>query len=48
MRYLEHLANQDIAALLEIDPATASRRHGRAILRLGRVLRELGVGGPDS
>jgi RNA polymerase sigma-70 factor, ECF subfamily len=47
MRYLEHLANQDIAALLEIDPAAASRRHGRALIRLGRLLRELGVGGVE-
>jgi len=47
MRYLEHLENQEIAALLEIDPAAASRRHGRALMRLGRVLREFDVGGSD-
>ena len=47
MRYLEQLTNQDVAAVLEIDPAAASRRHGRALMRLGRILRELGDGGAD-
>jgi RNA polymerase sigma-70 factor (ECF subfamily) len=44
MRYLEHLSNQEIAALLDIDPAAASRRHGRALMRLEKTLRQLGLG----
>jgi RNA polymerase sigma-70 factor (ECF subfamily) len=44
LRYLEQISNQEIAFLLEIDPATASRRSGRALIRLGRILHSMGIG----
>lgn len=41
MRYIERLSNQDIGCLLGLDPATVSKRHGRALIRLERVLRQV-------
>jgi RNA polymerase sigma-70 factor (ECF subfamily) len=38
MRYVENLSNREAAYLLEIDPDAASKRHGRALLRLQKVL----------
>lgn len=38
LRYVEELSNTEVAELLEIDPATARKRHGRAIRRLGQQL----------
>ena len=35
LRHVEALTNAEVAELLEIDPATARKRHGRAIRRLG-------------
>jgi RNA polymerase sigma-70 factor (ECF subfamily) len=43
MRHFEGLTNQEVACLLGISPATASRRHGRAVLRLHRILFEGGL-----
>jgi RNA polymerase sigma-70 factor (ECF subfamily) len=43
MRHFEGLSNQEVACLLGIDPATASKRHGRAMLRLHRILFEGGM-----
>jgi RNA polymerase sigma-70 factor, ECF subfamily len=43
MRHVEELSNTEVAELLEIDPPTARKRHGRAIRRLGERLRESGV-----
>ena len=48
LRYLDNLSNQECAALLEITPATASKRHGRAILRLHKVLLAMGLRGSES
>ena len=48
LRYLEQVSNQEIAYLLEIDPATASRRSGRALLRLGHILHGMGIGEAES
>ena len=45
LRYVEALTNAEVAELLEIDPATARKRHGRAIRRLGEYLAALGVSG---
>jgi RNA polymerase sigma-70 factor (ECF subfamily) len=42
MRHFEGLSNHEVACLLGIDPATASKRHGRAMLRLHRILTEGG------
>jgi RNA polymerase sigma-70 factor (ECF subfamily) len=44
MRYLEKLSNQEIGHLLDLDPGTVSKRHGRALLRLQKLLRAHGVG----
>jgi RNA polymerase sigma-70 factor, ECF subfamily len=44
LRYLEQVSNQEIAVLLEIDPTTAGRRIGRALLRLRRILQSTGLG----
>jgi RNA polymerase sigma-70 factor (ECF subfamily) len=38
MRHYEGLSNQDIGAVLNIQPATVSKRHGRAMLRLHEML----------
>jgi RNA polymerase sigma-70 factor (ECF subfamily) len=43
MRHFEGLSNREVACLLGIDPATASKRHGRAMLRLHRILFEGGL-----
>jgi RNA polymerase sigma-70 factor (ECF subfamily) len=38
MRNLEMLSNQEVAHELQIDPAAASQRYGRALLRLRKLL----------
>jgi len=43
LRHFEGLSNQETACLLGLDPATASKRHGRAMLRLHRILCEGGI-----
>jgi RNA polymerase sigma-70 factor (ECF subfamily) len=43
MRHFEGLSNHEVACLLGIDPAAASKRHGRAMLRLHRILSEGGL-----
>ena len=43
LRYVEELSNAEVAELLDIDSATARKRHGRAIRRLGEQLSESGV-----
>jgi RNA polymerase sigma-70 factor (ECF subfamily) len=43
MRHFEGLSNQEVGYLLGIEPATASKRHGRAMLRLHRILFEGGM-----
>lgn len=42
LRHFEGLSNQEVAILLGLDPATASKRHGRAMLRLHKLLFEGG------
>ena len=46
MRNFEGLSNQEVAYLLGLDPATASKRHGRALLRLRQALLDGGPGEP--
>ena len=48
MRNFEQLTNQQAAAVLGIDPATASQRYGRALIRLRAILAGLGVSGSES
>jgi RNA polymerase sigma-70 factor (ECF subfamily) len=43
LRNLEGLSNLETAQVLGIDPATASRRYGRAVLRLREILLQDGV-----
>jgi RNA polymerase sigma-70 factor, ECF subfamily len=43
LRHVEELSNAEAAEVLEIDPATARKRHGRAIRRLHEQLIESGV-----
>lgn len=43
MRHFEGLAYEEIACLLEIDPASARKRNGRALLRLHQCLAEEGL-----
>jgi RNA polymerase sigma-70 factor (ECF subfamily) len=38
MRHFEGLSNQEIGVLLNAEPATVSKRHGRAMLRLHEIL----------
>jgi DNA-directed RNA polymerase specialized sigma24 family protein len=45
LRTYEGLSNQEAAYVLGLDPATASKRHGRAVLRLHRLLVEDGLTG---
>ncbi len=43
LRNLEGLSNQETARVLGIDPASASRRYGRAVLRLRAILLASGL-----
>jgi RNA polymerase sigma-70 factor (ECF subfamily) len=43
MRHAEELPYEEIACLLEIEPAAARKRYGRALLRLQNVLSEHGL-----
>ena len=45
MRNYEDLPYGEIAALLDISPAAARQRHGRALARLGRLLSAAELGG---
>ena len=45
MRNFEELTNQEVAELLQINPVAASKRYGRALLRLRDALVELGLSG---
>jgi RNA polymerase sigma-70 factor (ECF subfamily) len=47
MRNFEGLSNQEVAYLLGLDPATASKRHGRALLRLRAALLAEGFTDPN-
>lgn len=47
MRNFEGLSNQEAAQVLGLEPAAASRRYGRAILRLRKVLQAGGVIGSE-
>ncbi len=44
LRYLDGLSNEEAAQVLEVNPGTASKRHGRAILKLHQILVALGAG----
>lgn len=41
LRLFEGLSNQDVAQILDLEPDTASKRFGRALLRLRRTLGEM-------
>jgi RNA polymerase sigma-70 factor (ECF subfamily) len=43
MRDLDGLSYEEVACLLEIDPAAARKRHGRALLRLHQLLAAAGL-----
>jgi RNA polymerase sigma-70 factor (ECF subfamily) len=43
LRTYEGLSNREAAYVLGLDPAAASKRHGRAVLRLHRLLAEGGL-----
>ena len=43
LRNLEGLSNKESAQVLNMDPATASRRYGRAVLRLREILVQSGL-----
>ena len=43
MRNFEGLSNQEVAQVLDIEPAAASKRYGRALLRLRTALLSQGV-----
>ena len=43
MRHAEELPYEEIAYLLEIEPAAARKRYGRALLRLRQVLKDHGL-----
>jgi RNA polymerase sigma-70 factor (ECF subfamily) len=45
MRNFEGLSNQEIGLLFGLDAPTVSKRHGRALLRLRKLLLEGGLGG---
>jgi RNA polymerase sigma-70 factor (ECF subfamily) len=44
LRHVEELSNGEIAELLGIDTAAASKRYGRALRRLHEALKTLGIG----
>jgi RNA polymerase sigma-70 factor (ECF subfamily) len=43
MRTFEGLSFEEVAYTLQIDPAAARKRHGRALLRLGKILAAAGL-----
>ena len=43
MRNLESLSNQEAAEVLQIEPVAASKRYGRALLRLRSLLLASGL-----
>lgn len=43
MRYFEGLSYEEVGYILDIDPATAMKRQGRAVLRLHKLLRQTGL-----
>ena len=43
MRHFEGLSNQEVGCLLGIEPGAVSKRHGRAMLRLHRILFQSGL-----
>lgn len=43
LRHAEDMSFEEIACLLDIEPATARKRFGRALLRLQNILREEGL-----
>jgi RNA polymerase sigma-70 factor (ECF subfamily) len=43
LRQVDNLPYEEIGPLLDIDPAAARQRYGRALLRLQKVLREQGL-----
>jgi RNA polymerase sigma-70 factor (ECF subfamily) len=43
MRHVEELPYEEIACLLDIEPATARKRYGRALIRLQRLLTDFGL-----
>jgi RNA polymerase sigma-70 factor (ECF subfamily) len=47
LRNLEGLSNREAAQVLGMDPATASRRYGRAVIRLRALLLQSGLGGAE-
>jgi RNA polymerase sigma-70 factor (ECF subfamily) len=47
MRNFDGLSNADIGLILDLDPAAVSQRHGRALLRLRKLLLEAGLGGSE-
>jgi RNA polymerase sigma-70 factor (ECF subfamily) len=47
MRNFEQLTNHQAAAVLGVDPATASQRYGRALIRLRAILAGLRVSGSE-
>ena len=47
MRNFEELTNQEVAEALAIDRATASKRYGRALLKLRKILGDRGLSGMD-
>jgi RNA polymerase sigma-70 factor (ECF subfamily) len=48
MRNFEELSYHEIGCILEIDPAAARKRHGRALIRLHQILSAGGVTGDES
>jgi RNA polymerase sigma-70 factor (ECF subfamily) len=43
MRTFEGLSYAEVSCILEVDAATARKRHGRALLRLHRLITESGL-----
>jgi RNA polymerase sigma-70 factor, ECF subfamily len=43
LRAFEGLSNQEVACVLDLDPDAASKRHGRALLRLHQLLADGGL-----
>src|SRR5262249_47002919 len=43
LRAFHRLSHQEIGSILELEPATVSKRHGRALLRLHAILAEGGL-----
>lgn len=43
LRHFEQLSHKEIGYILHLEPAAARKRYGRALIRLGKIMRDIGL-----